>query len=75
MKHDKNIHSEVFANMSNFLDPQTRVKKAENECVLEALASLDNAAVMLEEDKKFALAEAVNQIMERIPQTLSEGNE
>ena len=64
MKFDNNVSNEVFASMANILDPQMRVKEAKDECVLRALASLDNAALMLEEDKKYALAEAVNQIME-----------
>lgn len=75
MKRDNNISSEVFAAMANILDPQMRIKKAKDECVLEALASLDSAAAMLEEDQKFALAEAVNQIMEAIPETLSKGSD
>jgi hypothetical protein len=72
MRRDNNISSEVFATMADILDPQMRVKKAKDECVLEALASLDNAALMLEEEQKFALAEAVNQIMEVIPTKLAQ---
>lgn len=71
MKNDNTISGEVFAKMASLLDPQARIKKAQDECVLEALASLDEAATMLEEDKKYVLAEAINQIMEIIPKRIS----
>lgn len=66
------MKNEIEERFIEILNPEQRKKEAQEQNILLALDYLNKAAAMLDEDKQVLLAEAVLQVMERVPKSLEQ---
>lgn len=71
----KKTDSQIAESMAAILDPELMAKASNDVNIREALFSLDKAATIFDNMGKFVLAEAVTQIIERIPAALKKETE
>jgi hypothetical protein len=66
---------DIATEMERLLNPAAIQKQASDNSIDAALDNLIKAAEMLEEDHNYAMAEAVTDLMERIPAAINRGSQ
>jgi hypothetical protein len=64
---------DIATEMERLLSPVVMKRQASDNSIGTALDNLIKAAEMLEEDHNYAMAEAVTDLMERIPTAIKRG--